>query len=732
MSAKPRNVLISNGRELIGQMSWPRGGGEKSHPYTIDDVRTVLHPQLQAIRAFADDTPPQFAPRGEVTAQVVLHPSYLAKTYFPAGLLRDVGLTILGSRPIRVRPRNPGTGQDKVTETAAIFVSGTSDDFGVMDAKLLDPRTASSRQDHFIRIESIHSYDPEQKLRLDPATRWPEFVHVTLHASESDADILGAFKGLVTRLEGKIAARGFRFVSGLAFVGVQLPPGRVSELARFTRIRLVRSMPQLQGEWQLQGTLKRNYKGYSVPTSLPLAPALKAAIFDGGTANAFPGHATELSSPLLPAPSASDLAHGINVTSAFLYGDVDHRVGALPPPYCHVDHHRVLPTQDSPEQALDVLDRIVTALRSARLAGQPYRFANISLGPVATFFDDDVHEWTSRLDTELADGSTLCTAAVGNNGLLDQDLRRIQPPGDAVNVLAVGAADSRKKKWSRAPYSAVGPGRSPGFVKPDLVAFGGCDAEPVPVFNPLAGGVVAVAGTSFASPLTLRAATGVDVLSGSTFNPITLQALLVNACDFSGRRHTRAEVGWGRVPLAPEDVLYTPLDVVRVVYQGVTRPGHPQKALIPIPRGLPTGSKVKIGATFCYRAPIDSAHAINYTRAGLWVRCYKGPKRSLSMFGSGMYKTEAELRRDAMRWDTVLHNTCTVAVDDLDEPYFHINYQVRDEGEAVNTEDAVAMPYALVVTIQASGVVDLLARVQNEYPVLQTLPVEVQAKVPGT
>ena len=85
-----------------------------------------------------------------------------------------------------------------------------------------------------------------------------------------------------------------------------------------------------------------------------------------------------------------------------------------------------------------------------------------------------------------------------------------------------------------------------------------------------------------------------------------------------------------------------------------------------------------------------------------------------------------------MRWDTVLHNTCTVAVDDLDEPYFHINYQVRDEGEAVNTEDAVAMPYALVVTIQASGVVDLLARVQNEYPVLQTLPVEVQAKVPGT
>ena len=41
-------------------------------------------------------------------------------------------------------------------------------------------------------------------------------------------------------------------------------------------------------------------------------------------------------------------------------------------------------------------------------------------------------------------------------------------------------------------------------------------------------------------------------------------------------------------------------------------------------------------------------------------------------------------------------------------------------------EDAVPMPYALVVTIEAPGVIDLLSRVTAEYPVLNTLPVSIE------
>lgn len=728
MAEKQRNVLISNGQELIGQLSWPLGGGAKWLPYSIEDARDALHPQIVAVRNIAASTPTRFAPRREVTAKVILHPAFLAKTYFPAGLLRDAGLTILGSRPVKIYPRKQRSETPSQAETASIFVSGTADDFALMDAKLRDELTPTGKQEQFARIELIDAYQNEEKLRIRSDSEWPDYVHITLHANEADADILAAFRALVEELGGTITSRGLRFVPGLTFACVRIQPSHVMELAKFSRIRLVRSMPQLQGDWQLKGGLTKAFNKLALPTQTTTSSA-RAAIFDGGIANVFPGHANELAGTNLQPALASELAHGINVTSAFLFGHVHHKTTSLPVPFCKVDHHRVLPTTDSPEQALDVLDRIVTALRSARASGSPYRFANVSLGPVATFFDDDVHEWTSRLDTELADGRTLCTAAVGNNGLLGGELARIQPPGDAVNVFSIGAADSTKKKWGRAPYSAVGPGRSPGYVKPDAVAFGGSDEEPVPVFNPIAGGVIGVAGTSFASPLALRVAAGTDSMSRSSFDPVTLQALIINACDFSPHSHTRPEVGWGRIPVDPEDVLYTPLDVVRIVYQGVTRPGHPQKAQIPIPKGLPPGSSVKLGATFCYRAPVDAAHAINYTRAGLWVRCYKGPKKSLSLFGSGMYKTETELRRDSMRWDTVLHNKCRVRTDDLDDPYFHINYQVRDESEAVRSEDAVPMPFALVVTIEAPGVTDLLARIQTEFPILQTLNVQSHSEI---
>jgi len=50
---------------------------------------------------------PQAAcPSDIAVAKVDLHPAYIAKSFFPTILLGQAGLTPVGSRTVRVRPRN--------------------------------------------------------------------------------------------------------------------------------------------------------------------------------------------------------------------------------------------------------------------------------------------------------------------------------------------------------------------------------------------------------------------------------------------------------------------------------------------------------------------------------------------------------------------------------------------------------------------------------------------------
>src|SRR3546814_12403960 len=97
--------------------------------------------------------------------------------------------------------------------------------------------------------------------------------------------------------------------------------------------------------------------------------------------------------------------------------------------------------------------------------------------------DDEVHPWTALIDKHLATGKTFATIAVGNDGDKAWPECRVQPPSDMVNAIAVGACDTTSDAWQRAPYSSHGPGRSPGLIKPDGVAFGGSDAPPFIVYR---------------------------------------------------------------------------------------------------------------------------------------------------------------------------------------------------------------------------------------------------------
>lgn len=341
------------------------------------------------------------------------------------------------------------------------------------------------------------------------------------------------------------------------------------------------------------------------------------------------------------------------------------------------------------------------------------------------------------IDDLLSDGDTLMTISVGNNGERDRESgnARVQVPSDCVNALAIGATDANEDgKWSRAAYSAIGPGRSPGVVKPDLMAFGG---DPEKYFHVLTAGAKPTLGpqlgTSFAAPYLLRSAVGIRAILGAELTPLAIRALLVHAADMNS--HDKTEVGWGKVPEDIMSVITCPDGVARVVYQGELKPGKYLRATLPLPAGGLTGN-VRLKATFCYASPTDPQDAAAYTRAGLEVvfrphdekvKDGKANAATKGFFDLKKYATEQERRSDLGKWETVLHGDKTLRGSSLKSPVFDIHYNAREAGGRATGAEKIR--YALIISVEAPKHADLYNDILRAYN--KTLvPIRPQVSLP--
>lgn len=77
------NYLLGYGERLTEQILASKGGGEKTHPYTFSEARARLTPRVTEVSLSLDALPPAACPRDEAVAAITLHPTYLAKSYFP-------------------------------------------------------------------------------------------------------------------------------------------------------------------------------------------------------------------------------------------------------------------------------------------------------------------------------------------------------------------------------------------------------------------------------------------------------------------------------------------------------------------------------------------------------------------------------------------------------------------------------------------------------------------------
>lgn len=740
-----RNYLLGYGERLTAPVEISGGGGEKKPPYSFEEARARLVPMLQGAAAALEALPENACPNGQAVASLTLHPEYYAKSHYPAGLLREAGLRTVGSKAKTITPEQRSRGREpKQTVTTELFVAGPRDSFHRLANQMPSWEADASAAKQLTAIETVSAIQAEERMRPLKKGKGKLPLEIVLHASESRRDrfILAGFKAYLEELGLEPDLERIFFAGQLCFLRLRATEREAHEVARFSFLRVLREMPKLRTTHPVLRGAQPRPRAFELPKQDVLDPSLRVAVFDGGlpATSALTPWVNALEVPGVGAPHPELLWHGETVTSALLFGSV-HGARAERP-LCRVDHHRVLDkdSEKDPFELYEVLERVKSVLEQSN-----YEFVNLSLGPTLAVDDDDVHAWTAVLDEHLADGRGLVSIAAGNTGEEPQDpvLQnwRVQVPSDCVNGLTVGSCDRRGATWARAAYSSKGPGRSPGIVKPDLVAFGGSHHEVFWVVDPDARGrVIATAGTSYAAPAAMRSGLAVRAHLGAVLSALAIKALLVHGTDSGG--HPQDEVGWGRLPDNLDDLVLCPDGSVRVVYQDEITAARYRRIHVPLPQNGLTG-KVEITATFCFATPVDPEHPGNYTKSGLSVVFRPNRNKfgredavhaaSESFFQpKNLYPTEQQLRDDAHKWETCLHASKRKLATSLDGPVFDIHYNARANGR----DDARAerIRYALVLTIDAPKVKDLYDRVVRAYraqlqPLMPVLEVPVRPEM---
>lgn len=731
------NFLIGRGELLTHDIKGPKRKPGKAEVYSLQEAAGRLTPQFSATATALDALPTEACPGDFGVARLTMNPSYIARSFFPVAMLRTVGLESVGSRTVKVTPDGwTKKGIPQECTTTELFVAGKRQAFRNLTGWTREIEAESDEALDLAHIEQFSVFSPEERI-ANCGSKKDRFFEVGVHLlpDEDRLFVQRAFVRYAQNVGVKVHS-DLGFTAGnLWFVPVEGKHGDIERLAEFVFVRIIRPVPKLRSMRPGHRTGGVSV-GCSLPAEQPLSSEPKVAILDGGLPKQHAISPWLRSYRVLDEDAGDDaegLEHGLAVTSAFLFGPIQPN-GAAARPFAYVDHLRVLDKDADTEDPLE-LYRTLGFVEQVLLSRQ-YQFVNLSLGPDLPIEDTDVHAWTSVIDDLLSDGDTLMTVAIGNNGERDRASgnARVQVPSDCVNALAVGASNSTEAGWTRAPYSAVGPGRSPGIVKPDLMAFGGDAAKYFHVLAP--GKKPALApqlGTSFASPYLLRSAVGIRAILGTELTPLAIKALLVHAADPLG--HDKLDVGWGKVPEDLMSIITCPEGVARVVYQGELKPGKYLRASLPLPTGGLNGN-IRLKATICYASPTDPQDAAAYTRAGLEtvfrpnnekIKDGKANADTKGFFDMKKYATEEERRSDMGKWETVLHGAKPMRGSSLKNPVFDIHYNAREAGGRATGAEKIR--YALIITVEAPKHVDLYNEILRAYAKM-LVPIQPQVSLP--
>lgn len=758
-----KKVVLGNGEKYaIENIYRGRPTGDEPNPYPFSVSSKRVSSKVSETLRVAETLPKEATPDGEIVTALTLHPSFLAKSYYPTALLKDYSLKSLGSREVFVKPEKANNKEQELrpVSTSIYYLAGKKTSFEKLLSDIKTNNIGEQASIDIGKIEDLTLFESEQKIKKH-LEKGINTYEVVLHLKESDKKIIDNFIHYIRSLDGVVSQDKIRYVGDLAFCFVKIDNQKISELANFVFVRVVRIAPKINlfnsslddknadpiSHSDMQEKFQNNLN-----ITTPLLNPASVAIFDGGLLY------NKLSSPSLryfDLTGSNDgdseiFTHGELVTSAIMYGTIE-ELTSVGHEVVNVDHYKVYCEEDEDDIGLvDVLDRICSVLENNH-----YKIANISLGPEVPSPDDEPNLWTSTLDKIAGDGSVLLVIAAGNTGGIlkdspqDFDLARIQPPADMLNGLSIGAANSNKNLWERANYSSIGPGRRPGYVKPDALYFGGDDSvngEKLRLLGLYDFEEKLKFGTSFAAPLVTRLAARLDSMTLGKMNVATLRALLIHSTDPA---EDKKSCGWGRITDNIENYIYCDDNTVTIIYQGVLTKSSGVRAAIPCPESLKQNkTKIDMSATLCFYTEVDHKHPVSYSRAGIEVTFrphsekFKTNKEtgklsleanSRSLFNKeNILGNEQHLRKDAHKWETCYKVTDTFQATTINDPSLDIKYLTRDEGHALTNKEMRSLPelsYSLVITLRTRKNSNLYDDIVNEYKLLQPISINVTPDV---
>lgn len=772
MTEERERPLLAGGELLRRDVDRVAGGGPKFHPWSVDEARAALRPQVLAIAAASREIPDGL--RGErLVVETTIVPNYIAASYFPQRLFEAADLVVLGSRPT-VAPYRTQRGAERTQPTKTLILGSSARSMSVLDRLAADddPSRANARlQEGFRPLQTLRLPTVDETLKgtagdsnLYEAVLHPGWDLATGRLVPASDETFQKWVALVRSMQGEVVERYRRMVGGLTFVPVFLDDASLRNVAQFNPLRVLRPMPKLR---PIPATPLRAVGGLPNPT--PLAGAApgsddRVAVFDGGwdASCRFTGPFVAVHDLTPEPPDPGDVEHGSVVTAAALFGLVDPGL-ALPQPPFYVDHYRVLPV---PRADLDfdlnwVLDRILETVRQSE-----HRVVNLSLGPFFSVDDNEPHRWTAELDQLAQERDVLFVSAVGNNGADDPaaGMNRVQVPSDMVNGLAVGACTDAGvgAAWARSPFSAVGPGRQGARVKPTGLAFGGDGGTRGYVGLGRGGTWYEGHGTSFATPLVTRSFGSLLPIARSTGSVVNLlRAMSVHFAEPADDGVPVEEVGHGRFGLSLDDALECTSTSVTVLYQDAVRRGDVAGFEVPMPNGA-TGL-VSVRWTLAFTSPVNPSDMAEYTLAGLdlqfrpharkltftsvdgattlVVNVQEDRDRAIELLGQGYRPSEnaatrsgnrvritEAARRDEGKWETIIHSRDRMRAASLLEPRLDLAYFARSGG-LLREEGVPDLDFTLLVTVDEPGGVNLYDRIRQQYPMLVPLRLQLTPQV---